>query len=169
MKPFYFAFGFFVTICMQAQAEDVAIYKTQKGQIFAKVLKDSFGVAWKSPDGSIWSQYQGFFANRGELGNEIIESGDRVILDSAATQICARIGGGLPSLQQYKVLTDYFLDPTDFRAIFPVPTSASNLFWTVNGQSGFARFVKLSPILDPYGDVMVMGRQLSVMCVRESQ
>jgi len=56
----------------------------------------SFGKAWKDPSGAIWSSYQGDFTNEAikpDLNN--------VILDSPATEACAKIGGSLPSAQDY--------------------------------------------------------------------
>ena len=167
MKLFNFFLGFYLIIGFQAKAAEITTYKTHTGQIFEKVANDRFGVAWKAPDGSVWSQYQGAFANSGALGKVTYENGDAVILSSAATEACARIGGTLPSLVQFQVLASYFGGDdvkADFEAIFPLPVLEPR-FWTSNGLPsalGFMRYAIMP--WDPYGDATDSNKQLSVMC-----
>ena len=159
MKAF-FILGFLLIICAHASATR-EVYTTQRGQVFKKVPNDSFGVAWMAPDGSVWSQYQGTFSNQGTLASD---TGVSVILKSESTEVCANIGGELPSIEQFRTLAKYFEDTTEFQILFPFPES-QNLFWTRDGIPGFARFAKLSPILDPFGDLTSETKKLAVMCI----
>jgi hypothetical protein len=113
---------------------------------------------------------QGLFANEGTLGGKANDFGDFEIQNSSATGACGRIGGYLPSIEQYRILADFFADTADFETIFPLPTSGRNLFWTLNGRPGnFARFARLSPFLDPYGDIQLGTKQLSVICRHDAE
>jgi hypothetical protein len=109
-----------------AHADGANTYKTSKGAIFTQVQgPGSFGKAWKDPSGTVWSAYQGDFAN-----NALKPDQNNLVVDSPATAACAKIGGALPMAQQYKNLDSYFeLDPSygyltdqgraDLYAIFP--------------------------------------------------
>jgi hypothetical protein len=63
----------------------------------------SFGTAWKDPSGTIWSSNQGYFTNKALKPDQ-----DGVVMDSPATEACAKIGGSLPLLQDYRILAAYF-------------------------------------------------------------
>lgn len=63
--------------------------RTSKGGVFERVAKDAFGEAWRGPDGLIWSDFVGWATNDGE-------DKDGFVVDSAATRLCAKVGGMLP-------------------------------------------------------------------------
>ena len=83
-------------------------YTTTTGAKFT-MLADGWIVA---PDGTQWSQSQGWMKNKGS-----IEMDDRrfwetgrlgVVVDSAATRACKKIGATLPTMKQYDSLRQFF-------------------------------------------------------------
>lgn len=63
----------------------------------------NFGLAWKDPNGSIWSAYLGDYAN-----TAIQPDQGGLIVDSAATEACSKIGGVLPTADDYEKFASYF-------------------------------------------------------------
>ena len=149
-------------------------YLTKRGFKFIQVEDEKFGLTWKAPDGSVWSQYRGMFSNTGNIkppdGNEVDHEFDYVIIDSPAAQACDKIGGALPRIAQYKVFLEYFLNTADYHAIFPAPAKASGIFWSSNAvfNDGIAaRAVKTKPGIDAYGDATWAKEVYSVLCVHQ--
>jgi hypothetical protein len=81
-----------------------ATYTTSTGAVFTQLLgPGNFGKAWKDPSGTTWSSYQGEHDN-----NLLRNDQNNVVMDSPATEACAKIGGSLPTAQQYRTLVSYF-------------------------------------------------------------
>jgi hypothetical protein len=113
-------------------------YTTSKGAVFTQVEGPGhFGKAWRDPSGTIWSSYQGDYSNE-----EIKPDQNNVVVGSPATEACAKIGGILPTREQYEKLGSYFeltfaaREHDAYRgirelfAVFPDKTSPDNFFWT---------------------------------------
>jgi hypothetical protein len=109
-------------------------YTTSTGAVFTQVQgPGTFGDAWKDPSGMMWSSNQGKFENDQNDANNLNQP---PLLDAA--QACAKIGGILPSLDNYKKLMSYFeLDESqqftkqglkDLVALFP--DTRSDIWWT---------------------------------------
>lgn len=109
-------------------------YTTSTGAVFTQAQgPGSFGAAWKDPSGMIWSAYQGDFTNDGQ-------ERDGVVIRSPSTETCAKIGGRLPIVGEYKKLMSYFdLDTNgiltkiglrDLLSIFP--DMHDHVFWTAS-------------------------------------
>jgi opacity protein-like surface antigen len=119
---------------ISAQAAD--IYKTSKGAVFTKMQgPGQFGLGWKDPSGMLWGSDQGEFAN---VAIKPDQNGR--IIDSMATEACARIGAMLPTENDYTRLISYFekgQEPytfsdkglSDFNALFPDNRSEYG-YWT---------------------------------------
>jgi hypothetical protein len=129
-----------VGIFVVSTAHADTTYTTSKGAVFTQVQgPGSFENAWKDPSGTIWSSYQGDFAN-----NAIKPDQNNVVVDSPATEACAKIGGALPTAQQYEMLDSYFDRDSnnyltdqgrkDLYAIFP--DMQNHWFWTSSVVSG---------------------------------
>jgi hypothetical protein len=113
-------------------------YTTSVGAVFTQVQGPaSFGLAWKDPSGLIWSAYQGDYAN-----NQLKPDQNNVVVDSPATEACAKIGGSLPTTSQYQKFASYFDSSdfdeflsdqgrTDLYTIFPdnIPASPGSARW----------------------------------------
>jgi hypothetical protein len=87
--------------------------RTSKGLVYERVRKDGFGEAWRGPDGLIWS---------GGSNQEVAYS--------EANAACARMGGRLPALQNFKThyamgLNEVFDIPADYSKGWSTPD-----FWT---------------------------------------
>jgi hypothetical protein len=92
------------SILMSTVAFAGTTYTTSTGAVFTQVQgPGNFGKAWKDPDGTLWSSYQGMYAN-----NAVKPDQNDVVVDSPATEACANIGGLLPTAQQYEKLATYF-------------------------------------------------------------
>jgi hypothetical protein len=102
-------------------------FKTSTGAVFTYVKgPDNFGMAWRDPDGNLWSESQGDFDNL-----PIKPDNGYQIVDSAATRACAKIGGALPSSLEFTRLASFFeRDETqtltlqglrDWATLFPNP------------------------------------------------
>lgn len=76
-------------------------YKTSKGAVFERVQYKKFGKAWSTPDGLVWSEYQGIKLNypRKEGGS---------FADSEASETCARLGGRVPTNKEWLQLMSHF-------------------------------------------------------------
>ena len=147
-------------------------YVTEKGFTFTQVEDSKFGVAWRAPDGTLWSLYQGVSNNIGEVvGIDVASGKDGLVIDSPAVQLCEKIGGKLPTIEQYKVLVEYFLRSKDYHVLFPAPTPTPGLVilfnWSSSSPGGDvgARTVRTLPYLDAFGDVKYLNRVLMVQCV----
>src|SRR3989344_6874543 len=79
-------------------------YTTSTGAVFTRVVHPGFGRAWMDPSGTIWSANQGAHIND-DWG---VPDENGIIVDSAATQTCKRIGGRLPTAEDYEKLVSYF-------------------------------------------------------------
>lgn len=109
-------------------------YTTSTGAVFTQLQgPGNFGNAWKDPSGMLWSLNQGKFENDQNDANNL---NNPPLLD--ASQACAKIGGVLPTLNDYRKLMSYFeLDENqqftkqglkDLKAIFP--DIQSDVWWT---------------------------------------
>ena len=58
--------------------------QTSKGTIYERVTRENFGEAWKGSDGFIWSDCVGAYKQQ------------------AAIEVCANLGGGLPSKADFE-------------------------------------------------------------------
>jgi len=67
-----------------------------------------FGLSWRDPSGTIWSSYQGEYANNQIEPDQMLQNYYIIIVDSPATEACAKIGGILPTTQDYESLVSYF-------------------------------------------------------------
>ena len=155
-----------------ALAEDT--YRTARGYTFTKVMDGPMAPAWRSPDGKVWSANQGRFSNAGSVSED-----EQLVIDSPATEACARIGGRLPRLAEFKALAKYFFvtrpgnapttDPNflDYKYLFPdflYPTGYSMPLWTADAAGSY--FARLTTgLVDPYGDGARSDELLSVCCV----
>jgi hypothetical protein len=102
----------------------------------------NFGKAWKDPSGTLWGKYIGDFTNE---PLEIDQNG--LIVDSPATEACAKVGGFLPTAQDYEKLASYFelnsnqtltnQGKKDWYAVFP--DMLGHWFWssTLDPDPGF--------------------------------
>ena len=89
---------------------------TSTGYAYTKVEWEKAGEAWQGPDDTIWSDYRGLYTNNGtDDGNTVIES--------EATNACARIGGYLPSLCLFQRGEEY-----GFREV--LPAVGRGQFWS---------------------------------------
>lgn len=106
-------------------------FRTSTGAVFQIVSREGFGRAIKAPDGTIWSEYQGNFDNIGK-------DKDGIVTDSAATRACAKIGGSLPTKQDFeKLKANFDLDQNgyltqqgrkDMNKVFP--DMKDRFFWS---------------------------------------
>jgi hypothetical protein len=88
---------------------------------------------WKDPSGMLWGSYQGDFAN-----NALKPDQNGLVADSPATEACTKIGGILPTSQDYERLSSYFEHGTnkyftdqgnqDINQVFP--DMQDRWFWT---------------------------------------
>lgn len=132
-----------IFVVSTAHADETNTYTTSKGAVFTKVQgPGNFGQAWKDPSGTIWSSYQGDYAD-----NAIKPDQNGVVVDSPATEACAKIGGTLPTVQQYENLTSYFdIDSStdsltsqgikDLQTIFPY-MQGGRFFWSQSVIPGY--------------------------------
>lgn len=83
----------------------------------------TFGKTWQDPSGAVWSTFQGNYTNEALQPDQ-----NGIVLESESTQACARIGGHLPTLEEYQRLASYFETRNqifteqgnkDARALFP--------------------------------------------------
>ena len=79
-------------VCGQAFADDFG---------FKQVNFKQFGAAVLAPNGTVWSQYQGFYSNDGI-------SKDGVVTNSPAAKACEAIGGTLPTYEDYQSILAVF-------------------------------------------------------------
>jgi hypothetical protein len=86
-----------------ARAEST--YTTNRDVIFTRVEYAKFGLAWKAPNGSIWSADQGKFTNKGK-DNDLV---NHLVRHSEATDACERIGGSLPTQKDFGELFSRFV------------------------------------------------------------
>jgi hypothetical protein len=105
----------------------------------------SFGPAWMDPSGAIWSRYIGDYSN-----DAIKSDQNGIVVDSLATEACAKIGGVLPTASDYQRLASSFeLDnrqlltdqgKKDWVAVFP--DMQGHWFWssTVDPDAGYSTF-----------------------------
>ncbi len=163
-----------VGIFAMSAAHADTTYTTSKGAVFTQMQgPGGFGKAWKDPSGTIWSAYQGDYAN-----NAIKPDQNNVVVDSPATEACAKIGGSLPTAQQYEKLASYFdLDSNnnltdqgrkDLYAIFP--DMQNRWFWSSSVYSSDPDFA--NAFLGNYGRVddnygLRLSYGFSVQCVAE--
>lgn len=137
-KFFPILVGMLIGGSLLAQAENAVTYKTSTSAVFTQVQgPGTFGKAWQDPSGAIWSSYQGEYTN-----DAIQPDQNSVVVDSPATEACAKIGGALPTAQQYSQLASYFeMDQgyltiqgrKDIFAIFPDMADSQGKirgFWT---------------------------------------
>ncbi len=142
-----------------------------------QVIQDPrFGKAYKSPDGFIWSQYQGRFTNDGTVStpnNQLGTTG--IVTDSAATRACAKIGGVLPTVEDFKKFLSYFaLNGTgefSFEAeehyfeLFPELQNAD--IWTSNFTNhGFGEYYTTVFTAQGKFEARANTQSLPVICVR---
>lgn len=135
----YFIILVLVVMCSYVQADcpqppPPGTYQTSICAIFTQVNDPKFGSVWKDPSGTAWSSNQGDYTNIAIKPDQ-----NFVVIDSLATEACAKIGGDLPTLDDYQKLLSYVeLDlgfPTakgwkDLYALFP--DMRAGIYWTVS-------------------------------------
>jgi len=134
------AIVFSLTLCATVNGWANTTYTTSTGAVFTQVQgPGSFGVGWKDPNGLIWSAYQGDY-------NNIVANPDQNYgtANTPATEACVKIGGLLPTRNDYVNLLSYFdryfstsgmllteQGRTDLYALFPEMSGRD--FWTSSG------------------------------------
>lgn len=130
--------------CFTANAQKT--FTTSTGSVFTQVYKSKFGAkdfAWKDPSGKVWSDtvWDSSVSVYGLYGNEALEpdKGDMVV-KTPATEACKKIGGKLPTAQEFAKLLSYFdsvAGPTlsekgrmDFFTLFP--DAGGRIYWTAS-------------------------------------
>jgi hypothetical protein len=141
-------------------------YRTSTGAVFETVSRAGWAKAVKGPDGTIWSEYQGDFSNTGT-------DKDGIVTDSAATRACAKIGGTVPTKQDFEKLKASFeLDGSghltdqgrkDLYTMFP--DMKGRWFWSSSVHPNFSYYASYFSGL--YGNVYydVRSDADSVRCV----
>ncbi len=116
------------------------IYFTTKGALFQKIDFQTFGPAWKAPNGTLWSRVIGFH----RVSNGRTENG--AVVESDAMQLCKALGGDLPSKEEIKGLLRYF-----------------NLYAPKNSQERvlalrdlYYLFPDFTPVIGPSGAVVIV-------------
>lgn len=105
----YIILGVLVLSASAAWAFDLETYTTHDSQgnplgVFTRVQgPGGFGPAWKDPSGVIWSTNQGQFSME-PLSPDV----NGIVVDSAATRACAKIGGVLPTAETWRKLASFF-------------------------------------------------------------
>jgi hypothetical protein len=141
-----------------------SLYRTSEGAVFTRVSFKQFGSAWRDPEGNIWSANLGRF----NFLPDAQETPGKP--HSAAMVACEKIGGRLPSLDEYKKLLAYFLieQPEvwsrDLQTLFPdwgiLPLNRGEWFWAYSDAGG-----RLVIGTDTYGDIGYRSLELSVRCI----
>ena len=112
--------------------------------IFTQVSNEDGRKSWRDPEGVVWSPYQGALEN-----NPIHPDANEVVVDSLATEACARIGGKLPTFDQFQTLGLYFEQDKyqmnftsqgekDLLEIFPYYKKV--YFWTSTVDPAYSRY-----------------------------
>lgn len=130
-------FGMFIAAGVEALPNT---YTTSTGAVFTQVQgPGKFGTAWKDPGGAIWSRYVGEFSN-----DSLAPEQNGIIVKSEAAKTCTKIGGKLPTIDDYQRLISFFdrlpenqfghryltdTGRTDLYAVFPDMKNKSD-FWT---------------------------------------
>jgi hypothetical protein len=110
-------------------------FTTSKGSTFTEIRgPGEFENAWKDPSGAIWSLHIGSYSNKAIQPDQ-----NGTVVDSPATEACAKLGGRLPSVKDSEKLLSYFdLDGNrnltyqgslDLQAVFP-PGVTNGYLWT---------------------------------------
>ncbi|MNL23111.1 hypothetical protein D3C87_1444800 [compost metagenome] len=79
-------------------------------------MPGKFGSGWQDPSGTIWSGFQGLASNEA-----LVSDKNAAVTKSPATEICKKIGGTLPTKEDYLRLFSYF-DSELFRNFWPTFT-----------------------------------------------
>ncbi len=148
-------------------------FKTSAGVTLKHILDPKFGYSVLTPDGLLWSSFQGTYSNEGTYNANTF-----VVEKSPATAVCASIGGRLPTSAEALKLAGYFkfnsrgriADFDEVKKAFPEFAKANDL-WTSTGvdptyTSGFKVYV-FEPHLDHVRpDYMPASWTRGVVCVK---
>jgi hypothetical protein len=136
---------------------------------------ESFGTAWKDPGGLLWGKYIADYTN-----NPLAADQNGIIVNSPATEACAKIGGLLPTALDFEKLASYFeLDSNqlltdqgkkDWYAVFP--DMQGHWFWssTVDPTPGYDVYDAIEFSGDDFSfDYDYRLTSVSVRCVAHTQ
>jgi hypothetical protein len=94
-------------------------YTTGVGAVLRCIRVGKFGPAWKTPDGMLWSSTFGIDSPDSTAMKHLLKNAELspdqggLIVDSEATRACKRMGGRLPTFEDYVRLKTYFQKPDD--------------------------------------------------------
>jgi hypothetical protein len=179
LNPMTVFYGMLIAGSVQANdAGAGSIYITHRSNgnpiaafISVKGPGGSFGNAWEDPSGAIWSGYIGDYTN---IPLHPDQAG--IVVDSPATEACAKRGGALPTAPDYERLASYFeLDSNqlltdqgkrDWYSVFP--DMRGRWFWSssVDPNPGYSVYDAINFAGDDFSmDYDYRPTSVSVRCL----